>query len=52
MDDADTLRDALRQLIDYVIDGCPEGSYIAVIEARAALSNVRSVQSPHEAAHD
>jgi hypothetical protein len=40
---ADQLYDALKQLIDYVIDGCPDGSYIAVIEAKAALSNIRSV---------
>lgn len=37
------LQDALQQIVDYVIDGCPEGSYIAVIEAKAALANIRIV---------
>lgn len=39
----DQLHEALQQLVDYAIDGCPEGSYIAVIEAKAALSNIRAV---------
>jgi hypothetical protein len=41
----DQLHDALQQLVDYVIDGCPEGSYIAVIEAKAALANIRVVSA-------
>lgn len=38
---AQDVYDALKQLVDYLIDGCPEGSYIAVTEAKAALANIR-----------
>lgn len=40
---AEQMQEALQQLLDYVTDGCPEGSYIAVVEAKAALSNIRAI---------
>lgn len=40
------LREALGNLLGYAEEGCPEGGYICVIEARAALKGIRLVDAP------
>lgn len=39
------LLDALANLLAYAEEGCPEGGYICVIEARAALKGFRVVNA-------
>ena len=39
------LLDALSGLLAYAEEGCPEGGYACIIEARAALNGLRVVQS-------
>lgn len=38
------LREALSGLLAYAEEGCPEGGYIAVLEARAALKGIKPVR--------
>jgi len=40
-----TLRDALRGLLDWVEEGCPDGGRYSIVEARAALAGVSLVQT-------
>ena len=44
---APQMADALRGLLDWVEEGCPEGGGYAVTEAKAALATLR-VQGPRE----
>lgn len=41
----DRLHDALRGLLDYVEEGCPDGGRYAIIEARAALKGFSVARS-------
>lgn len=40
---SDQLHDALQGLKDWCEEGCPEGGRYALVEAAAALKNIRSV---------
>lgn len=39
------LRNALRGLLDWVEEGCPDGGAYALTEAKAALANIRPVSA-------
>lgn len=41
----DQLHDALRGLLDWVEEGCPEGGRYATVEAKAALKNIQVLRS-------
>lgn len=41
----DRLRDALKGLIDWCEEGCPEGGSYALVEARMALANITPVDT-------
>jgi hypothetical protein len=37
------LQEALENLLSYAEEGCPDGGYVAVIEARAAIKGFRVI---------
>jgi hypothetical protein len=46
IDEIERLRDALQCMIDFVGDGCPDGSYgYCMTEAKAALNGIRAIPS-------